>query len=142
MPKAVSILFFLFFGRQLSGQGIENIGDTVFIHFDPISTKIKSSSKQRLDSIAHLLTTNQSLGVQILSSTKDFCSKCGARAWDRTMEVWKYLKRKGGNTEQFCSLSLHNGEFDRIAVVVGTWVAPGVIQPHPNLRKRAGYDYK
>ena len=99
---------------------IENPGDTIYINFQGNSVKLDKQSKLVLDSLAATIKKNSDLGVRIISSTRDLCGKCGKRSWDRIEKTVNYLSVRGANTNQIGAWSLLDGEYNRIAIVIGT----------------------
>jgi hypothetical protein len=134
---ATYIILLCLYASTAFGQGIDNPGDTIYVEFRIASRKLDKPAKATLDSLAKLLSLNTNLGVKLISSTKDLCGDCGALAWRRTASVQKYLASKAPNNNNYSSIALLYGEFNRIAILMGTWIpAAELAQPHPNLRRK------
>jgi hypothetical protein len=137
MSKFVAYIVLLcIFNSDNFAQDIHNPGDTINIEFRPNSRKLNKSAKSKLDSVAILLISNAQLGFKLISSTKDNCDRCGTLAWKRTRAIYNYLTSKVSKREKYCILGLLNVENNKIAILVGTFIAAETPQPHPSLKNK------
>jgi len=121
MKTLFFIGIFLLIVTNIHAQNLTDPIDTMYVHFNLNSVRLKKGATFKLDSLKNVLAINPQLGVKTISSAKDLCDKCGTLAWDRTKKLVKRLDSHGTYTNQIISSVILEGENDRIQIIIGNW---------------------
>ena len=82
------------------------------VEFERNSSILTAKARVKLDSLIVLIKSKPNCAVLAISSSADFCDKCGALSWDRQCAVINYLAKNGISKNRLISYARLEGNLD------------------------------
>lgn len=135
MFKALFIAIFLLLQfAHTKAQDLANPSDTLFFYFKPCNDRLGKEITAKLDSVAHLLTRDTSLGIHIIGPNEHLHTACSKKQWEILPNMVNYLIKQRVTYNKIYAAYLLPVQSRRIAIIIGKWMNLEPPLPHPNIR--------